>query len=69
VTLHTPLEKMLLDGEPDLPFAFIWVRAPWSSTWQGQGNDTKYTGNQILVDIKCPPINDPIVAEHYQFLR
>lgn len=36
VALHGPVEKMLLDGEPDNPFAFIWVRAPWSCTWQGQ---------------------------------
>ena len=69
VALHTPLEKMLLDGEPDIPFAFIWVRAPWSCTWQGQGNDTRYKANQMLVEVKCPPITDPIVTEHYEFLK
>lgn len=69
VTLHGPIEKMLSDGEPDRPFAFIWVRDPWSCSWQGQGNDTRYTPDQILVEVKCPPVTDAIVTEHYKYLK
>eukprot|EP01083_Nonionella_stella_P096236 270459_1 len=28
-------EQMLLDGEPDLPFAFSWANEPWTKRWTG----------------------------------
>ena len=28
-------EQMLLDGEPNLPFAFSWANEPWSKRWTG----------------------------------
>jgi Glycosyltransferase WbsX len=33
--LHQPYERMLLDGEPDLPFMFIWANETWSRCWDG----------------------------------
>jgi hypothetical protein len=68
-SLTGPLQRMLDDGEPNLPFAFIWVRAPWSKMWQGQSNDTRYKDNQVLIDVACPPDNSTMIREHYDFLK
>ena len=33
--MYRALEKMLLDGEPDLPFMLSWANEPWVRTWSG----------------------------------
>ena len=33
--MYRALEKMLLDGEPDLPFMLSWANEPWVRTWTG----------------------------------
>jgi len=33
--LYKPLEKMLEDGEPDLPFCLNWANEPWTKNWDG----------------------------------
>jgi hypothetical protein len=37
--LHTATEKILVDGEPDIPFCFEWANEPWTSTWDGKENN------------------------------
>lgn len=44
-TLHAPLEAMLEDGHPDLPFAFNWVAENWTATWHRQQNLGNVTNN------------------------
>jgi len=33
--LQQPLERMLEDGRPDLPFCLSWANEPWSRRWNG----------------------------------
>ena len=33
------LEKMLVDGEPNLPFMLSWANEPWSRRWSGEDED------------------------------
>jgi hypothetical protein len=33
--MGAPLEAMLRDGEPDLPFALHWANEPWVGSWHG----------------------------------
>jgi len=41
--MYEPLEKMLIDGEPNKPFLFCWANEQWTKKWDG-GN------NEILLD-------------------
>lgn len=37
--MHDVLEKMLEDGEPNIPFCFEWANEPWTKKWDGQERD------------------------------
>jgi hypothetical protein len=40
-SLHAPLELMLEDGYPDVPFCLHWVAENWTATWhRKQANET-----------------------------
>ena len=37
--LEKPLELMLQDGEPNLPFCLHWANEPWTKRWDGRESD------------------------------
>ncbi len=37
--LQTPLEQMLEDNYPDLPYCLCWANEPWSRRWSGDDED------------------------------
>lgn len=64
-TLASPLERMLEDGEPNLPFAFHWANQDWSATWQGLGK----VPNELFQPQNYPAHGSDQILEHYHFLR
>ena len=60
--LSHPLERMLVDGEPDLPFAFIWANEHWSASWHGAAAP----GGTILIDQLYPDETSDLTAAHYR---
>jgi hypothetical protein len=64
-TLAKPLENMLIDGEPDLPFAFHWANQRWTATWQGKG----IKEHELLQEQNYPDSSSPLVVEHYNWLK
>ena len=37
--MYEPLELMLSDGHPDLPFMFCWANEQWTKRWDGGNNE------------------------------
>lgn len=37
--LEAPLERMLADGAPDLPFMLAWANEPWTRRWDGRDDE------------------------------
>jgi hypothetical protein len=37
--MYESLERMLIDGEPNIPFCFAWANEPWTKTWDGSENN------------------------------
>jgi hypothetical protein len=62
--LAAPLEKMLIDGEPNISFAFNWAMDSWQGTWHGRGNL-----GQVLYEQVCPPVGDQRIIDHYNYLK
>jgi len=72
-TLGEVLERMLQDGQPNLPFALYWVPETWTRKWQGYNSSTSGerggTGGTVLVQQYFPHVDSPPVRAHYEFLR
>lgn len=66
--LYRPLEQMLLDNEPDLPFAFHWAATRWIAVWLGMKGHTA-NPNKDLVLQKCPVKEENLIREHYEYLK
>lgn len=68
--LHQPLLNMLRDGAPDLPFFLNWCGVKWVDTWSGGvGKNVSRKANNVLQEQFFPEPNDPIVREHYEWLK
>jgi len=69
-TLHAPLEAMLKDGHPNLPFALHWCATKWTNTWSGAvRKDFIFEQPGVLQKQYFPADNDTAIQEHYQWLR
>jgi len=70
--LHAPLEKLLQDGEPNIPFLFNWCAASWKSVWTGPAVGQTKAGtlnNPGVLQSQYWNATDRMVQEHYQWLR
>ena len=66
-TLGAPLEAMLKDGYPDVPFFFNWCAIKWQNTWSAQAKVDEDNG---VLQMQYFPIDKPELIEmHYQWLR
>lgn len=45
--MNKVLDAMLVDGQPDLPFALSWQNEPWTRNWKGYDNELG--GIQLLL--------------------
>lgn len=69
--LHAPLEEMLKDGYPDIPFCLHWCDSKWTDTWLGKTNSSLSTGsgNRVLQEQFFPDADDPAIKVHYDWLK
>ncbi|KAG7372504.1 family 2 glycosyl transferase [Nitzschia inconspicua] len=69
-TLAAPLEALLQDGQPNVPFALHWCASEWNSKWNAPvfRNVTRY-GNGMLQPQYFPKDpKDHRLRKHYQWL-
>ena len=57
--MYKGLEKILEDGEPDIPFVFCWANEPWTRNWDG-------TQKEVLIDQKYG--NKAGWKKHFKYL-
>lgn len=74
--LHRPLELMLLDGEPDVPFCLHWAAMKWVNTWQSSGGETseRQQPKDGVLQLQYFPDPNEVegrsrIADHYKWLR
>jgi len=70
-TLHAPLEAMLKDGHPDIPFALDWVALKWDKSWHGNVREGFVFKEPNVLQKQYFPTdsNDPTITDHYNWLR
>jgi hypothetical protein len=79
-SLNGALDKMLIDGYPDLPFALNWAPVSWTNTWNGKqtqvienktkgGSGIQNNGESVLVEQLFPDASSLMIEEHYAYLR
>jgi len=59
--MYQVVEQMLLDGEPNLPFAFSWANEPWTKSWTGVKGKEENLINQEYG-------NEDDWKEHFEYL-
>jgi Glycosyltransferase WbsX len=62
--MFKPVELMLLDGHPDVPFMLSWANEPWDRHWTGGGSQD--VNNEILMEQSYGNKSD--WTEHFQYL-
>lgn len=65
LVMHQVQEQILLDGEPDMPFAFSWANEPWTRRWTGGGNE-KDKNEEVLLSQEYGDENE--WREHFEYL-
>ncbi|CAB9514087.1 Lipopolysaccharide biosynthesis protein-like protein [Seminavis robusta] len=70
-TLEAPLEAMLKDGYPDVPFALHWCASKWVNTWSGNVRPDFVFDEPNVLQKQYFPTNqtDEAITQHYQWLR
>ena len=76
-TLGGPLEAMLKDGYPDIPFCLHWVPIDWTSTWHTASKNGTATADDSsssdssnkLLQKQYYPQSDEQIIEHYNWLK
>ena len=59
------LEKLLIDGEPHLPFALSWAKESWVQV----SHDKDSSSKNILKKQSIPEAKNALVKQHYDYLR
>ena len=57
--MYKGIEKILEDGDPNLPFAFCWANEPWTKNWDG-------SNHEVLIPQDYGKIED--WEKHYRYL-
>ncbi len=57
--MYEGIEKILEDGEPNIPFTFCWANHPWTKTWDG-------SNHEVLIAMDYGNKEDWI--KHYNYL-
>jgi hypothetical protein len=69
--LHAPLEAMLKDGQPNVPFALHWCASKWMNTWSGAVKPDFVFKERGVLQKQNFPTNetDQTITDHYNWLR
>ena len=70
-TLAAPLEAMLKDGYPNVPFALHWCASKWVNTWNGAVKPDFVFPEPNVLQKQYFPTNytDDAITQHYNWLR
>ena len=73
-TLQAPLEAMLKDGHPSMPFCLHWCALDWVNTWMGKSKVGEPEGDVLQQQFFPNEKKDgekatALIVEHYNWLR
>jgi hypothetical protein len=75
-TLAAPVEAMLRDGHPNLPFCFNWCETSWVNTWMGndvfqkdQDGNVIEGGGDMMLQEQFFNATDQEIQEHYNWFK
>jgi O-antigen biosynthesis protein len=61
--LEMPLERMLADGRPDMPFCYCWANENWSRRWDGQESEI------LIAQTHTPEDDDAVIRDLMRAFR